>query len=187
MANDDTMMAREQAIHPPMHVSHVHLWTTDLDRAIAFYRDVLGLYLTQDMREEPVPRRLAFLSASPAYYTHVAFSERPAKAGVPGAPTGLLHFALLYPTRRELARALKRLLDHGYPIESIRDYGVSEVVNVKDPDGNGVELAWDRPPEQWPRVDGKLRMVNVKLEANLLEELPDKGLVSTQGGGHGLA
>ena len=81
---------------------------------------------------------------------------------------------MLYPDRRELARALKRLLDHDYHIDSMRDYGISEVVNIQDPDSNGVELCYDRPAGQWPRVVGQLRMFNKKLKADLLEELREE-------------
>ena len=166
----------EAEIHPTTRIGHVALWTSDLDRAIAFYRDVLGLQVTQDMREEPTPRPLVFLSASRSYHHHVGLIER--RGETPSSPgrTGLFHFALLYPDRRELARALKRLLDHDYHIDSMRDYGISEVVNIHDPDGNGVELCYDRPAEQWPRVDGQLRMFNKKLEADLLEELREENL-----------
>ncbi len=166
----------EAAIHPETRVGHVALWTSDLDRAIAFYRDVLGLQVTQDMREEPTPRPLVFLSASGSYHHHIGLIE--GRSETPPSPgrTGLFHFALLYPDRRELARALKRLLDHDYHIESMRDYGISEVVNIHDPDGNGVELCYDRPAEQWPRVGGQLRMFNKKLEADLLEELREEKL-----------
>jgi catechol 2,3-dioxygenase len=164
----------DASIHPATRVGHVALWTSDLDRAIAFYRDVLGMQVTQDMREEPTPRPLVFLSASGSYHHHVGLVEQRGKTASPERHTGLFHFALLYPDRRELARALKRLLDHDWPIESMRDYGISEVVNIHDPDGNGVELCYDRPAEQWPRVDDQLRMFNKKLEADLLEELHEE-------------
>jgi catechol 2,3-dioxygenase len=156
----------EAEIHPTTRIGHVALWTRDLDRAIAFYRDVLGLQVTQDMREEPTPRPLVFLSASRSYHHHVGLIER--RGETPSSPgrTGLFHFALLYPD----------LLDHEYHIDSMRDYGISEVVNIHDPDGNGVELCYDRPAEQWPRVDGQLRMFNKKLEADLLEELREENL-----------
>ena len=166
----------EAAVHPATRIGHIALWTSDLDRAIVFYRDVLGMQVTQDMREEPTPRPLVFLSASGGYHHHVGLVEHRGKAASPERHTGLFHFALLYPDRRELARALKRLLDHDWPIESMRDYGISEVVNIHDPDGNGVELCYDRPAEQWPRVDGRLRMFNKKLEADLLEELREEKL-----------
>jgi len=166
----------DTAIHPATRVGHVALWTSDLDRAIAFYRDILGMQVTQDMREEPTPRPLVFLSASGSYHHHIGLVEQRGKTAPPERHTGFFHFALLYPDRRELARALRQLLDHDWPIESMRDYGISEVVNIHDPDGNGVELCYDRPSEHWPHIDGQLRMFNNKLEADLLEELHEEKL-----------
>ena len=160
-------------LDPETHVSHVHLWVADLDRALAFYRDLLGLRVTQDLREQPAPRRLAFLSAS-GYHHHVALNEVPGASPPPPGTTGLHHFALLLPSRQELVRVARRLRDHSYPIDGIRDYGVSEVVNVRDPDGNGIEFAWDRPVEQWPRVDGGLAIFNKPLDDDLLSDPPDK-------------
>jgi catechol 2,3-dioxygenase len=150
------------------HVSHVHLWVADLDRAIAFYRDLLGLQVAQDMREAPVPRRLAFLTAS-GYHHHVALNELPGAPPPPAGTTGLHHFALLLPSRRALARLARHLRENAYPIDGMRDYGVSEVVNLRDPDGNGIELAWDRPSEQWPRSDGRLAIFNKPLREDSLQ------------------
>lgn len=158
-------------IDPATQVSHVHLWVANLDRAIAFYRDLLGLRVTHDMRVEPVPRRLAFLSAS-GYHHHVAVNELPGAPPPPAGTAGLHHFALLLPTRTELVRLARRLHEHGYPVDGFRDYGVSEVVNLRDPDGNGIELAWDLPVEQWTRADGKLGIVNKPLEDDLLADEP---------------
>ena len=166
----------EAAVHPATRIGHIALWTSDLEKAIAFYRDVLGMQVIQDMREESTPRPLVFLSASGSYHHHVGLVEHRGETASSERHRGLFHFALLYPDRRELARALKRLLDHDWPIESMRDYGISEVVNIRDADGNGVELCYDRPAEQWPRVDGRLRMFNKKLEVDLLEELPEEKL-----------
>ena len=166
----------DTAIHPATRVGHVALWTSNLDRAIAFYRDILGMQVTQDMREEPTPRPLVFLSASGSYHHHIGLVEQRGKTALPERHTGFFHFALLYPDRRGLARALRQLLDHDWPIESMRDYGISEVVNIHDPDGNGVELCYDRPSEHWPHIDGQLRMFNYKLEADLLEELHEEKL-----------
>lgn len=166
----------EAAVHPATRIGHIALWTSDLEKAIAFYQDVLGMQVTQDMREKSTPRPLVFLSASVNYHHQVGLIEQRGETASPERHRGLFHFALLYPDRRELARAAKRLLDHDWPIESMRDYSISEVVNIHDPDGNGVELCYDRPAEQWPRVDGRLRMFNKKLEADLLEELPEEKL-----------
>jgi catechol 2,3-dioxygenase len=162
-------------IDPATHVSHVHLWVANLDRSLGFYRDLLGLHVTHDLREEPIPRRLAFVSAS-GYHHHVALNELPGAPPPPDGTTGLHHFALLLPSRQELVRLARRLHDHGYPIDGIRDYGVSEVVNLRDPDGNGIELAWDRPVEQWVRADGTLRIFNQPLEDDLLTDAPAEAL-----------
>lgn len=160
----------ETTIPRPTGVSHVHLWVADLERSLGFYHDLLGLYVTHDMRTEPPGRELVFLSASD-YHHHVALARR--RGAIPAPPTvaGLFHFALLYPTRRDLALALQRLREASHPIDGIRDYGTSEVVNVRDPDGIGVELAWDRPRETWFAADGKFRVFNRRLEADLLDEL----------------
>lgn len=159
------------AIHPAAQIGHVHLWVTDLDRAIAFYTEVLGLQVTQDMRNEPIPRRMVFLAAGD-YHHQIGLRER--TTPVSNETTGLFHFALLYPNRQELARALQRVLDQGYPIDTVLDYGVSEAVNLSDPDGNGIELTYDRPPDAWPRVDGRLRFLVKKLDRDdLLREVDD--------------
>ena len=159
------------AIHPAAQIGHVHLWVTGLDRAIAFYTEVLGLQVTQDMRNEPKPRRMVFLAAGDHHH-QVGLRER--KTPVSNETTGLFHFALLYPNRQELARALQRVLDQEYPIDSVLDYGVSEAVNLSDPDGNGIELTYDRPPDVWPRVDGRLRFLVKKLDRDdLLREVAD--------------
>ena len=158
----------DTALHPATCVGHVHLWVFDLDRAIAFYRDVIGLQVTEDMRNAVPPRRMAFLAAGD--YHHLGLRER--EAPVSQKSTGLFHFALLYPNREELARALQRVLDQGYPVDSVLDYGVSEAVNLSDPDGNGIELTYDRPPDDWPRVDGRLHFPVKKLDRDdLLREV----------------
>jgi catechol 2,3-dioxygenase len=134
----------DTALHPATCVGHVHLWVTDLDRAIVFYQDVIGLHVTEDMRNALPPRRMAFLAAGD-YHHHVGLRER--KTPVSQGSTGLFHFAVLYPSRQELARAVQRVLDQEYPIDSVLDYGVSEAVNLSDPDGNGIELTYDRPSD----------------------------------------
>jgi catechol 2,3-dioxygenase len=115
---------------------------------------------------------MAFLAAGD-YHHHVGLRER--KTPVSNETTGLFHFALLYPDRQELARALQRILDQGYPVDSVLDYGVSEAVNLSDPDGNGIELTYDRPPDVWPRSDGQLRFLVKKLDRDdLLGEVANK-------------
>lgn len=164
------------AIHPTTQIGHVHLWVTDLDRAVGFYTQVLGLQVTQDMRNEPIPRRMVFLAAG-EYHHHIGLRER--RTPVANETTGLFHFALLYPNRQELARALERVLVQGYPIDSVLDYGVSEAVNLSDPDGNGIELTYDRPPDVWPRVDGRLRFLVEKLNRDdLLREVANATTLS---------
>jgi catechol 2,3-dioxygenase len=162
----------ESTIPRPTGVSHVHLWVADLERSLAFYRDLLGLHVTHDMREEPPGREVVFLSASD-YHHHVALARRPGATPAPPTAAGLFHFALLYPTRRDLALILRRLQEADYAIDGIRDYGPSEVVNVRDPDGIGVELAWDRPREAWFDAAGNYRVFNRRLEADLLDELAE--------------
>ena len=131
---------------PATRIGHVHLKVADLDRAIAFYRDVLGLEL-----QARYGSQAAFLSAG-GYHHHIGLNTWESRGGSrpPRGTTGLYHVAILYPNRRELARALKRLLDHGVPIGGASDHGVSEAIYLRDPDGNGVELYADRPREQWP-------------------------------------
>jgi catechol 2,3-dioxygenase len=152
-------------IHPDVQIGHVHLKVSDLERAIAFYRDVLGFELTQRYG-----RQAAFLSAG-GYHHHIGLNtweSRGGSAPQPGA-TGLYHLAILYPTRAELADALRRLLKASIPLEGASDHGVSEALYLRDADGNGVELYWDRPKEQWPRTpDGGVNMVTQPLDIEAL-------------------
>jgi catechol 2,3-dioxygenase len=133
-------------LHPAVRIGHVHLRVSDLDRATSFYRDVLGFDVTvygSDHEHD-------FLSAG-GYHHHIGLNTWQSEGGTPPPEghTGLLHFAILYPDRRELARAVERLLEHGYPIREAEDHGVSVAVYLSDPDGNGIELAYDRPREEW--------------------------------------
>jgi catechol 2,3-dioxygenase len=142
-------------IDPGVRIGHVHLKVADLDRAIGFYRDVLGFEITQRYGTQA-----AFLSAG-GYHHHIGLNTWESAGGSPPPPgsTGLFHLAILYPTRAELADALRRLIRAGIPLEGASDHGVSEALYLRDPDGNGVELSWDRPREQWPMTaDGKLAM-----------------------------
>jgi catechol 2,3-dioxygenase len=148
-------------IHPEVRIGHVHLKVADLERAIAFYRDVLGFELTQRYGNQA-----AFLSAG-GYHHHIGLNTWESAGGSPSHPhaTGLYHLAILYPTRAELADALRRLIDAGIPLEGASDHGVSEALYLRDPDANGVELYWDRPQEQWPRTaDGELNMGTDRLD-----------------------
>jgi catechol 2,3-dioxygenase len=157
------------SIHSQTSIGHVHLKVADLSRAIAFYRDALGFDLMEQMGNSA-----AFLSAG-GYHHHIGLNTWESRGGSPPAPgtTGLYHFAILYPSRLELARALKRLVDFGVPIDGASDHGVSEAIYLRDPDGNGIEIYRDRPREEWPRdSDGGLAMVNAPLDLRaLLREL----------------
>jgi catechol 2,3-dioxygenase len=158
----------ETAIHPATQIGHAHLKVADLERAIQFYRDVLGFEVMQTYGKQA-----AFLSAG-GYHHHIGLNTWESAGGTPPPPghTGLYHAAILYPNRRELARALKRLIDHKYPLSGASDHGVSEALYLNDPDGNGLELYVDRPREQWPMRDGHLQMVTRPLDlAGLLAEL----------------
>jgi catechol 2,3-dioxygenase len=142
-------------IDPQARIGHVHLTVSDLDRALAFYRDVLGFEVTSRYGSEAV-----FLSAG-GYHHHVGLNTWAGR----GAPrpargtTGLYHFAILFPDRKALAAAVRRVLEHGIPLDGASDHGVSEAIYLRDPDGNGIELYCDRPQTEWPRgPDGSLVM-----------------------------
>lgn len=152
-------------IHPQTRVGHVHLKVADLDRAIAFYRDVLGFTVTQRMGNSA-----AFLAAG-EYHHHIGLNTWESLGGEAPAPgtTGLYHLAILYPTRAELADALRRLLQAGISLEGAADHGVSHALYLRDPDDNGVELYWDLPAEHWPRpANGELAMVTRPLDLHAL-------------------
>jgi catechol 2,3-dioxygenase len=150
-------------IAPGVTIGHVHLKVADLERALGFYRGVLGFELTQRFG-----RNAAFVSAG-GYHHHIGLNTWESAGGAPpqAGNTGLYHLAILYPTRAGLADALLRLHRAGIPLDGASDHGVSEAIYLRDPDGNGVELYWDRPPGQWPRtVDGGLAMVTRPLDLN---------------------
>ena len=152
-------------IHPQVRVGHVHLKVADLERSLAFYRDVLGFEVTQRFGAQAV-----FLSAG-GYHHHLGLNTWESAGGRPPAPgtTGLYHAAFLYPTRATLADALRRLLAAGIPLDGAADHGVSEALYLRDPDGNGVELYRDRSPDQWPRTpDGTLAMFTRPLDLEAL-------------------
>jgi catechol 2,3-dioxygenase len=156
------------AIHPEVRIGHVHLTVANLDRALQFYRDALGFEVTQQYGQGAV-----FLSAG-GYHHHLGLNTWAGEGAAPppAGRTGLYHFAILYPNRRELARAFKRLFDHGVLIEGASDHGVSEAIYLHDPDGNGIELYRDRSRNEWPQVAGKLQMTTRPLDLDgLLSEL----------------
>jgi catechol 2,3-dioxygenase len=152
-------------IHPGTRIGHVHLKVADLERALGFYRDVLGFAVTQRMGNQA-----AFLSAG-RYHHHIGLNTWESSGGKPPAPgtTGLYHVAILYPTRAQLGDALRRLVAAGIPLDGAADHGVSQALYLSDPDQNGVELYWDRPEAEWPRKeDGGLAMFTKALDLNTL-------------------
>jgi catechol 2,3-dioxygenase len=153
------------AIDPGVRIGHVHLKVADLDRSLAFYQGVLGFELTQRYGAQA-----AFLSAG-GYHHHIGLNTWESAGGRPPAPgtTGLYHVAILYPTAASLGDAYQRLARAGIELDGASDHGVSLALYLRDPDGNGVELYWDRPAEQWPRTaDGGLDMYTRPLDFQLL-------------------
>jgi catechol 2,3-dioxygenase len=136
-----------EPIDPGARIGHVHLKVSDIDRALGFYCGVLGFELMQRWEDQA-----AFVSAG-GYHHHIGLNTWQSKGGGPPPPgtTGLFHTAILYPTRRALAVALRRVQEAGIALDGASDHGVSEALYLRDPDHNGVELYWDRPQEQWPR------------------------------------
>lgn len=146
---------------PETHIGHVHLKVTDLERSVEFYTSVLGFELTTRYGSEA-----AFMSYG-GYHHHLGLNTWHSKGAGP-APiraAGLFHFAILYPTRKDLANALKRVLESGWGLDGASDHGVSQALYLHDPDNNGIELYWDRPRDQWEhRPDGELVMVTEALD-----------------------
>lgn len=156
--------------HPQMRIGHVHLRVADLERSITFYRDVMGLELQQRAGDHA-----AFMSAG-GYHHHLGLNTWQSKGGTPPPPghTGLYHTAFLFPDRKALALAFRRVLEAGVEIIGGADHGVSEAIYFDDPDGNGIEIYRDRAPQDWPRdADGGLAMTGVQFDLDaLLGELP---------------
>ncbi|RAI58337.1 glyoxalase [Roseicella frigidaeris] len=169
MPDPASLPSPARSIDPEARIGHVHLKVADLDRALGFWRDVIGLEV-----QEIWAGQAAFLSAG-GYHHHIALNTWESAGGPPPAPgtTGLYHVALLYPDRRALATALLRVLQAGIPLEGASDHGVSEAIYLRDPDGNGVELYRDRPRVEWPRTsEGTLHMTNRRFDLQaLLAEL----------------
>jgi len=142
-------------------IGHVHLKVSDIDKALSFYQGLLGFQITQRYGSQAV-----FISAD-GYHHHIGLNTWYSKSAAPApahAP-GLFHTAILYATRKDLAVILQSLIDASYPITGASDHGVSEAIYLDDPDGNGVELYWDKPKEQWPiDKDGNLHMVTEHLD-----------------------
>jgi catechol 2,3-dioxygenase len=158
-------------IDPGVDIGHVHLKVADIERALGFYRDVLGFDLVTRFGEEA-----AFISAG-GYHHHIGLNTWESRGGSPPprGTTGLYHTAIRYPTRRALADAVKRVLDAGIPLTGASDHGVSEAIYLRDPDDNGVELYWDRPQEEWPRTaNGEITMFTKPLDVGgVLAELDE--------------
>ena len=152
-------------------IGHIHLKVADLNRALTFYQDLLGFQITQRYGSAAI-----FLSAG-GYHHHIGLNTWQSKGAPPPPPhtTGLFHHAILYPTRKDLAIVLKRLLMAQYPLTGTADHGVSEAIYMNDPDGNGVELYWDKPQQEWPRTsDDGINMVTEMLDVeDLLKEAND--------------
>ncbi len=167
---------RDGAAHEPaaprpidsgVDIGHVHLKVADLERALDFYCGVLGFELMQRFGDEA-----AFVSAG-GYHHHIGLNTWESRGGGPPAPgtTGLFHTAIRYPTRAALADALRRLVDARVPLQGASDHGVSEALYLADPDGNGVELYWDRPREEWPpptKEEDKVEMYTRPLDVEAL-------------------
>jgi catechol 2,3-dioxygenase len=152
-------------IAPGTRIGHVHLKVADLDRALLFWRDILGFRETQRYGDQAV-----FLSAG-GYHHHIGLNTWESRGGHPPAPgtTGLFHAAVLLPDRAALAAVVKRVLAAGWPIDGASDHGVSEAIYLRDADGNGVELYRDRDPAEWPRApDGSLAMFTRRLDVAAL-------------------
>lgn len=154
-----------EILHPKTTIGHVHLKVSDIDRALTFYRDVLGFTVTSRMGDQAV-----FLSAG-GYHHHIGLNTWESAGGTPPPPghTGLFHFAILFPSRKELAAVVRRLLSAQYPISGSADHGVSEAIYLSDPDGNGIELYCDRPKEQWVKdSSGNIEMKTSYLDIDEL-------------------
>lgn len=166
---EQTPRTSEPSIPAGTSIGHVHLKVADLDRAVAFYRDTMGFDLIFSFDTA------AFLSAG-GYHHHIGLNTWESSGGNPPGPgtTGLYHYAINYPTRRDLAAALKRLLDHGWGIDGASDHGTHEAIYMHDPDFNGMELAWDRERAAWPIENGQFVFFRKPLDfATLLGELND--------------
>lgn len=162
-------MSDQYTVPAKTRIGHVHLKVADLERSLRFYRDLLGFEVTLFYGNQA-----AFISAG-RYHHHIGLNTWHSKDAPPAAKNtvGLYHTAILYPTRKDLAIILKRLIENDYPLTGASDHGVSEAIYLDDPDGNGVELYWDKPKEDWPqKEDGSLDMYTIALDLeDLLNEI----------------
>ena len=171
-AADERRAVTPRAIAADVRIGHVHLKVADIERALKFYCGVLGFELMARYGDQA-----AFISAG-GYHHHLGLNTWESKGGgpPPRGATGLYHTAILYPTRADLADALRRLTDAGIRLTGASDHGVSEALYLDDPDGNGVELYRDRPHDEWPKNDdGTLRMVTKRLDLEGLLREPTPG------------
>ena len=156
------------ALDPGTDIGHVHLKVADIDRSLGFYRDVLGFDVVQRMGDAA-----AFVSAG-GYHHHIGLNTWESRGGSapPPGTTGLYHVAIRFPTRSALAQAVQRVLEAQIPLTGASDHGVSEAIYLNDPDGNGIELYWDRPEQEWPRDEnGQIAMFTAPVDLDaLLEE-----------------
>lgn len=166
-------LSNRNEISENVRIGHVHLKVADIERALAFYCDVLGFHITQRYGDSAV-----FIAAG-EYHHHIGLNTWESKGGSPPPPgsTGLYHTAILYPTRASLADALRRVTAAGLALDGASDHGVSEAIYLRDPDNNGVELYWDKPRELWPLDEkGCLQMYSRRLDLNnlLKEKTPEQ-------------
>lgn len=163
--------ASANTIHPAVRIGHVHLKVAHLERSLAFYCGILGFRLTQRYGTQA-----AFVSAG-GYHHHIGLNTWESLGGShpPSHATGLYHVAILYPDRAQLGNAVRRVLQAGVELEGASDHGVSEAVYLRDPDGNGLELYWDRPQRDWPVTpSGELSMFSKALDLDrLISEATD--------------
>ncbi len=148
-------------INPEVKIGHIHLTVSDIEKSLEFYRDLLGFEITTSFGDSAV-----FLSAG-GYHHHIALNTWNGKGATPPPPghTGMYHFAILFPNRKELAKILRRLYEVNFPIAGASDHGVSESIYLTDPDGNGVELYTDRSLDEWPiDSEGHLQMTTKHLD-----------------------
>jgi catechol 2,3-dioxygenase len=160
----------DSPIDPGVNIGHVHLKVADIERALGFWRDVLGFEEQARYGDQAV-----FISAG-GYHHHIGLNTWESRGASPPPPgtTGLYHVAVRYPTRAALADALRRVLQAGISLDGASDHGVSEALYLRDPDSNGVELYWDRPESEWPRNrDGTLDMVTAPLDLQALLAEPE--------------
>jgi catechol 2,3-dioxygenase len=154
-------MSVTQPIAAGTRIGHVHLKVSNIQKSLDFYCGILGFELQQ-----LYGKQAAFISAG-GYHHHIGLNTWESEGGSPPAPgtTGLYHVAILYPSRADLADALRRLSANGIPLDGASDHGVSEALYLRDPDQNGIELYWDKPESQWPRkADGSIEMFTRRLD-----------------------